>query len=548
MATYYVTSTAIGGGSGTQGSPMNLSEGLSTAIAGDIVYIQKGDYGSSTYSQNNNGSSGNPIRFIGTETDFSPIAASTKVSPYDGVTRERCTFTGTDDITNGDLPFIDSGLSNGQSGVGDGLTISGNFVEFENFAVRGYLRGIIINGDDCTVKNVAQDFTGLHTNDNTREGFILGVNCCDGRGIVINGARCTINNSFSRDASHIGFEMNGDNGNYNNNEVYSSNLPANANTTDYQYLINGDNQTHNNVIIVREVGTVHRSHGIVFRPEGANTSRNNVVDGFYCENSKVELQNRDTQFNLVRNGFILDTSTWTNDSVENFYDAAHITFANGPQDNVVENVRLENTTAAVKLADWGSGANDAGLRNRVNNIVAVNCREAFIWYDDNGIDPAIDFRMYNCTFDRGANGGSLFRIEGGTSNLTLQMKNCNLIGFTNFIEQSGTSFSVDGSSVFDRINIDGGSLTPSTFTPYVDSNITQISASYVDTANYDYTPVTDVLEIGGDFTGELTEQGFDFDGETRTSPFTVGAFEFNPTNGSFEPVINNNIISYITNP
>lgn len=72
---YWVTDSASGSGDGSQGNPWTLQQAFDTAIAGDDVAVQAGTYPGS-YTQSNNGTVNDSIRFIGYVSSFGDITSS----------------------------------------------------------------------------------------------------------------------------------------------------------------------------------------------------------------------------------------------------------------------------------------------------------------------------------------------------------------------------------------------------------------------------------------------------------------------------------------
>lgn len=511
-ATYYVTASGSSLNNGlTQGSPWSITHAFSSAVAGDIVYVSAGNYGNVNVVQNNNGTNGNLITFIGCDNSFNPI-----------VTTNRATYTRTDVFSGSDLPYLNGGLVAGQrASNGIGFIINGSYVRVENFAIKGFEEGIRNYGSNCVFRNINTDFMGDMREDNANTSIPNRWDYYLGRSQSIFGANNLIENCFHRDADSQGLTISGDNNTLNHIEVYTS--ASCPNTTDYQFLFGSSYNQCSDINIIREVGTLHLSHGICFKPVG-RLAEYNVVDGFYCENSRVEIQFGGTQNNIIKNGEINGTTTQSSSEW-----SSGIVTANGASFNLLENIYVHDTYAAFFFSDWNDGASsnpsedmaNAGTDNTYVNITCDNIWMSVVYCAHGG--GGTGFPSNNKFYNLSVNNSPRF-IRTFIDNSGFEFYNTTIKDITStFLLVSGGP-GLNSNTVFNTIN--GVNIGGFNFSPYNDNNITTVPFNYTNPSIGDFSITSNVLDIGGDFTSIEPRQGFDFYQATRTAPFTIGAVEF----------------------
>lgn len=535
-----------GGGDGTSiSSTWTLSQLQSNATCDMIAYVQAGNYGSSTYSFSANCTEGTPLEIIGVDASWNEIVLPTRVfTNRTGETeiRNRATYTETDNFSGSDMPFLDSGLTIGNNGSGIGVTIGGSYVTLQNFAVKGYAKGFVIEGTHQTVKNLNADLNGLHSNDNAY-GFIqsgVNQNCCSGYNIDMKADNSVMEYCFARDGSHVGIAASG-NSIYTDNEVYTSDLdPANNNTggnsMDYQFLINCIGSTITYTTMYRETGTCHLGHGICLKPNGED-SRDNLIEHFALRNLRVEVQYVRAFDNVIRNGMIISDESGD-------YAATNITFANGAHDNLVENIYMYKPTWGVTYWDWEDGASsqptddgaNQGQNNTVNNLIVVNPVSGHIALqgvtNEHGTEAsaAQNARIFNATFIGGA---SLFYYNNFTGALTGGIYNSIVKDVGSFSGGSAGSGSISSAYEFDWINHDTQGYSSAIYSSYsvatgsLDTVTFNDETTGTNDVDFDYGLSTDI--VGIDRTSLLVSQGLDYNDGTRTTPFSVGAVEYDAT-------------------
>ena len=548
---WYATryATVSGGGDGTTtSSTWTLTQAASNAVAGDLVYVRSGAYGNINITFANDGSANNEIRFIGTNSSWEAI-----------VTTSNPTYKLEESFSGNDIPFLDGGLQDGQrASNGTGFTISGDYVHLENFAIRGFERGVNQNSTSShiTLKNINTDFMGDMREDNVSNGFTYYL----GRGVNLDGSHALYENSFDRDADAQGLSVGGE-GNHNIKNFYSYTSSDIGNTVDYQFLIQSDDNIADGVYMTREVGTIHLGHGIVFKPNGV-TAANNLIENFILINLRVEIQFARASNNIVRNGQIINTSGRSGTVSDSDYAATEIVFANGAHDNLVENVYMFEPTWGISNKDWGDGASNSasddaanhGYNNTVNNIVVDNPRVGHLQFsgasNEYGTEnsAAQNFRVINCTFIEGVR---LFYGLNYSGNATGGIYNSLLIDVPNFLSNQGSG-GIASAFIFNYMN-NSNSFATSSYTPYAESNISTTTVSLEDVRSsntdmvFDYTPTADIT--GGNFSNILSSANKDANDFNRVGSYTIGALEFDsqapdppglgtPTSGYFSSILN----------
>ena len=477
----------------------------------------------------NSGTSGNLIKFIGCNSSWTPIT-----------TANNPTYSGEQVFSGSNIPFLNGGLTAGNRAAnGKGISVSGDYIHIENFAVRGYETGIQqeATATYTTFKNVNSDYHGDMRADNNTSGFTYYL----GRGFNLAGNYATMLNCFDRDADAQGVTIGGG-GFHTITNFYSYTNQESANTTDYQFLFESNDNVATNINMEREAGTIHLGHGIVFKPNGRDATRN-IVDGFYLINLRVEIQFVRAFGNVVRNGSIINTTGTSGATSDADYAATCITFANGSHDNLVENVYMYQPTFGINSSDWADGASSAatddganqGSNNTVNNIVVYQPRAGHIAFqgvtNEHGTEnsAAQNLRIYNCTF---IGGSRIFYYAAFSGAVTGGIRNTIFKDVGAFSGGSAGSGTINSAFVFDYVNNSGG-LATSSYSPYTDTNLSSTVVTFTDLPStaldttYDFKTTVDLS--GQSYIGDLASQGIDLNDENRTTTFSMGAVEFDPT-------------------
>lgn len=516
FATMYANGT--GGGDGTNtGSPYTFQQAIDNASCGDNVVTQASDLGGTGRTLNYTCTSGTPITFVGVSSSWTAIADATMVHQQDGATIPRATYTGSNvDVTDGQVPFLDSGLSAGGVGSGSGITVSGSYVNIERFAVRGFMEGFRFTGSNHAAKDLSADYNGDRRNGQ----------CCSGKNFMILATNSTFDQIYARDGSHVGIDIAAAGNDFRYVEQQTQ-IANSDNTTDYQFLMNRQCDVEY-LTIIRRWNTDHLSHGAVSKPQ-TGTASGRTVRHVYLENCKLEVQGAGAEDGYYED--ILIVNTESNGAATGVYYAATITVINGARNNTFKNIVSYRPTFGVYYENWNEGySNDlniAGSANTFINCVFIDPHSGHWGFNErngNSNTTPTNENYYHCTFVDDVltyNNGMTGAATGGIYNSIITSSGLG----------SGTA-RLSSAFVFDNIN------TSLNLAAYTESDISNDSFSFTDAftigdsfGDFDYSPTTNVLDDGQD-RNSVTNVDTDINGDARPSSPTLGAFE---RNGSAPP-------------
>lgn len=486
--------TVSGGGLGDGTSVANawtLPQAVANAQPGDIVHVQAGNYGSINLSQTINGSVGNPIIFRGYTSVPDDIAVLT-TSSFNKNSAVDPSFSPTFTAANVNAWLID---------------ILGTYVTFENFQMSGSNFGVQVRGAQSTLKNclireigdlssLAYSGFGVRLSANQNKLY----NC-----VVVNSGAENITVRDSANNAHVRYT--------------TSACDNTTNPTDYYVILTGvTGVVVEDCISDRANGLSHQGHGFECKFDANNnTLRNNTVIGTFV------IASFGSSGNLFEN-FTVDS---------HFNDigdvGANATFGvrvgKNANNNVFRNFFIRDTWIAIGFSSFeeGSGdANNAGFDNKFFNFVVYNSRHLIGGdpFQDNG-HPAYDNKFYNFTVYRLT--GEIFYTRRPLNNF--EFYNTVIHESTGF-ESSANGYSLSTSSTFSHINVTGGGASTASFAPYNSSNITSITVPFSNPGALDFSMSTAAMNIG-----RLTENTTDYNGDTYTNPYTLGAYQFSGSNG-----------------
>lgn len=469
-AQLYVTDSGSGTAC-TQGNPCGAEYAVESAVAGETVYIESGTYTGIIINQNNNGTSSNPIKIIGYKNTINDIDSEAQVDITLGpkTIKRMASFNYGDNLDASEMPLFQKSFVANQTA----FSINGDYVEMYNIQIDDYANGIWISGDDFKGRN-------LILNDQGNQGTAS----YTGNGIRSNGQRPDLKNIYIQDTGAQGITIASSNGVYDGIQVANDN---NGNATDYHYLFQSRNSGSviNNVstnIYIRRVGDLaHDGHGLVIK--SATNTYNNTVTDFICDNVKLEISGPETHDNTFKDGII-----FSNSSGDGFMN---IRMSNGSYNNLIQNVHSKGSSVSFNT----TYTNFAGSNNGSDGNIFDRCTFdgngtphgviRFQFFDTNGgfAQSSDNNTFYNCTF---LNSTRLY--ESSRANSNTSFVNCIFDDFENFtIVKAGSpgySLDVDYSSV-NFTNL--GFSTPS------GTNITTANPNFVDAANDNFTPQSNVL-------------------------------------------------------
>ncbi|MFK7985523.1 MAG: choice-of-anchor Q domain-containing protein [Sandaracinaceae bacterium] len=504
-ATYYVSPTGSASNSGTSAdAPFSLEHAFNVAAAGDTVHVLAGEYGPIHPVTANSGTVDEPIRFLGY-----------RVTPGDIESAGGPTYRYGDSWDADAMPTL-TGTWVDQEGEGTGIHVRGDFIQLENFQVRHYERGIVLNGNRSCARNVAAletgDYNPLHTYPDPEPNAFLNYN---GNGIVVEGEDHELRDAIVVDSGAQGITLSRCDGCIvDHAEVHAVRT---ENPTDYYFLIGTEssNTRSTNITVHRHGALRHGGHGICFKGTGA--IENNVVDGFSIRNTKLELQFPGVANNTVRNGEIIIESEG-----EYLNDSIGIALANGAHENRFENIYSRG--GGVYFRDWNDGlagdVDDSSDGNVFVNLVVDSARFSVSFHpfgNGNFASSADDNTFLHCTFY-----GGVWLFENSRANSNTRFINCAFDSMERWtIERAGSpGYPLDVS--FDHCNFaDVGFDLPS------GENLTEHPSGFVAPMSHDFA-LSDASALIDQGTDTDVEEGFD--GATRPAGAgpDIGAFEHTP--------------------
>lgn len=472
---FYVTANGDGNNDGkSEATAWNLQQAFKMAKAGDYIHIKAGQYSNFNIIQNNNGTSSNPIKFIGyknTPGDIDPYAQSTFTLGTQTINVMN-SFSYGDNLDASEMPLIRENRS-GASGSGEAFTINGDYVVLMNIQVQYYRNGLRWFGNNGEYANIICSEQGnFESTGGTAPAY-------EGTGIYHYGDNCSIKNIYIANSGAQGFTVKANNNTIDAVTVTSDN---DKNNTDYFFLFQeGHDNTATNIYVKRignseQDGKPHYGHGICYKtPEPCY---NNNVDGFIAENTNLEIQFPGVHDNTVKNGYIvrpMSTSSVT---------AAGIRLANGARDCTLSNIFIENST--IHFADWDDGLGgdiaDSADGFVFNQIIVNGGKSAvsFNYYDGHQTGDwsgsADDNTFYNCTFYN-----TEFQFETSRPNSNTQFINCIFSDIEKDTFKTGNSqdFSVDASYL-------NSNFYKTNFSVPTSKDISTMNPQFRDVNNYDF--------------------------------------------------------------
>lgn len=351
---FYVTTHGKSSNNGrSEANAWDIVHAFKTAKAGDYIHIKAGNYGNKNLVVQNNGSSSQPIRFIGYKNE-----------PGDIVSFEGSTFSYGDALDASKMPLLQGSRTN-SVGVGEGIVIIKDNIEISNIQIRHFEKGLLSSGDNNKFENIVAAELGDFNPANSEEATGNAFKNYSGVGITLFGNNVVLKNSIVVNAGAEGIHVKrGTNQLHSYNSVYSDNA---INPCDYYYLFSAS--SHNNTIdhafVFRKNGLTHYGHGLTCKDEASN----NVFTNFEVVNTVLELSFSGVKDNLFENG-ILTGSYDRNVRWKNI--TGGILVANGAHNNTLKNIKVTKTEAVVSFNAWNEGNSSLNLNDGGNNNTFIN--------------------------------------------------------------------------------------------------------------------------------------------------------------------------------
>ncbi|GGW51743.1 hypothetical protein GCM10007383_38900 [Arenibacter certesii] len=329
---YFVTVNGRATNNGlSESSAWNLEHAFKVAKAGDVFYIKAGNYGNPKLVLYKGGTAGNPIKFIGYNR-----------TPGDIVSHNGSTFKYRDQVDSNKMPL----LTASRAATGTAIIQYADYVEFENLQITGYKTGIQSDGNHVVLRNIVATNLGTQ-NYNTYSGF----------GLMVTGNNTLVENCYILNAGAEAIKLFGaNNSRVNNCSVYSDNS---KNPTDYYFLIAGgtNNAIIENSVANRAAGLSHGGHGFTIK----DLAERNTIRNCTAYKTNFELNFSGVRFNTIKDSFIYGASTNGNDW------HANLSIFNGANNNLIKNLYIQDTWAAINWAEYNDGyVGPGGDRDQVS--------------------------------------------------------------------------------------------------------------------------------------------------------------------------------------
>ena len=471
---------------------------------------------------------GNPIVFIGYTSTPGDIVAS------EGPTYTQAQWSANSEtFPDNIMPHLEANPVNFAPDSSDkGFVITHDYIELHNFMLSEYRVGIQVYSDYVTLDNIIGFQFGEWTPDTNcwEGGSAIGCTNANGYGIYsIGSSYLTITNSLIIDAGLASYFPTGsDNVTIEWCEAYSVN-PGNG--TDYLFDIYGTSNS-----IIRDCYaertynlplTAHRSRALIFQA----VSDNNLVERFSCKNVRIQIENS-------RNNILNDIYS---EGSQGYVNSGGLQIYSESDDNLF--VNWEMTGEGIQFLQPDFSEDNRGYVDSGNDNYLIN----FIIRDlptFNG-NAVVSFHR----LDANAGTGGTNYIIGLTADNYPWIINANRPGTINFYNSSfsnGTQSTIDtfysgytdatGSYTANFINCNDYN---NTFPAITGTNITTHNPLFTDIGSDDYTlqSGSSLNGIGVNMSGTKSEAAYDFSGNLRATPTSIGAFDNNdggtpPTTGS----------------
>ncbi len=389
--TYYVAKTGNNSYNGTSLSTpwKTMSYAANHVVAGDIVYIKAGNYGSEQVIFPISGTATAPISFIGYKdnpTETPVLLYNSYKTSLDG----NIMPTLYDSI----LPLL-TGASRA-SGTGIKI-IDKKYIIIKNIQITNYAEGLLGYGSANynIVENVITTNTGNVDVNDSGKGINFGTEVVPG-GYKANGN--TIKNCIVFNSCSEGITIYGNNNTVENSRVYSNDNSTSFSSIDYYIVVKGNNNNVKGCYIKRILGTPnplynqHVGHGIGVKGRNDKvlctgntfencTSVNLAGGGFYVRHRGVK---GNTFTNCTSNGgvgFLVRDGASNNEFVNctSKNCDAGIRFMDSSEDDSAQYAGRHNVFAncIFKKSTYAIDFNNYSLSSLADSNVIVNC----IFYD-----------------------------------------------------------------------------------------------------------------------------------------------------------------------
>ncbi|SFR51822.1 hypothetical protein SAMN04490243_2520 [Robiginitalea myxolifaciens] len=480
--TYYVSSSASGGGVGTEKDPLTLVEAFSKARAGHTYWVKAGNYGAAQLNLMVSGTQENPIIFEGYRD-----------KPGDLQSTSSCSICTTTEPDTAIAPTLTGTTTDGSPDQDQGIRISGAFIHFKNFAFRYYNRPFESSGSNNQISNLYIFQPGNHNVAEVAQYLFSPAfpnGGYTGYGLRLQGDGIQVRNSRVVNAGAEGVRLtNSKKPRLQNIEVicttgkgvYTNHASADGNITDYHFLLGHDTADgiFENITITNPEGAVYPGHGFAVKPLEGKGATNHLIDGFTVTNTLIETQFPDTQYIVFRNGEINSTDT---DARREIHGAR---IANASQFITIENTVFNGARfmswgwdEALFASEYQYAARDVALLNCLFNNTNDTPYSAFaIAFNF----PRNTYLTENITIDHVTVYNYYYLWETSKPNKNIRLSNLVVDGIKQFNVKRGPGQQYPLDADFTNSNFSNG------ITPPQGSGITRKAPLFADPSNGDFT-------------------------------------------------------------
>ena len=392
----YVT-TSGGTGAGDIGTPWSLAHAFANAVAGDLIHVAPGNYGSTPLTISVSGTASLPIKFMGYNSTAGDIVSFRKS------TIEK-TVVGGIALNPATMPTL-----RGTGNTNTGLTVSGNYVIIENFQVEDFSSGLLLTGNNNNYVNIVTNECNWNLEQQGDDSLFE--NC--------------LHINARRNAHTI---LGGEN-NITRNSVVWSDYPTDPFDTNplTGYHFGATSGANGNIFegctmyrIPDSPSNYHQGHGGLGKHNVFNNTWRNCVS----YNTGIELNFSDVRDNLFENWEIYGNYTTNNGQF-----SSGIRLINGAHHNTFKNIYIEDTNFPFNFHDFDDGFTptpDTDLEEGGNNNTFINIIVNKMWtLVSNNTIPASarnatlkvwDNTWINCTFYDQNGGGGFYNTDMVTQN------------------------------------------------------------------------------------------------------------------------------------
>ncbi len=485
---------AVGGnGNGTsEGNPASLSYMASNAASGQTWWIKAGNYGNTTISLTKNGTTTNPIKYIGYKSTPGDIT-SNYLNSYNDIKNN---FSSTE------MPTLTG------SGSGTAITMGADYVILRNFQTKEFLRTMSASSSPhhFTIDNFnSRDNAGTHSH--------TGINLLNPN---IHNARIRNSVFLNHDMASIVIQGSGVGYNLIDNikSYQDMSLSMGYSRQDYHLTLNGSNNIIRNCHVenFNNSDSNTQTHGIGVKATGIVQDNNwNLIEKSTAVNMQESfyLRNYHCDFNVIK-----DCIAKGNGSTS-YEDTGGIWLWGGTHYNIYERIAVkEMTQCGIGLMDNQETPyhDEVGSGNIVRNCTFEDVKYALYSSSMKNSANFNDNKFYNNTFTNVTN-RFYKKNNDGVIIKNLEWKN-NI-----FISISSVGDGVAG-MVFDHNNFyNSWTSSLGTNSINVDPKFENISGG-----NFRLKLDSPLINKGKN----LDEVKFDFDGNHRPqgSSTDIGAFEY----------------------